>query len=317
MNEVHLMNNQDNPERPPGMDAIPAATGTQASAGALLRQAREASGLHIAALAVAMKVPVKKLEALESDRLDLLPDAVFARALASSVCRTLKIDAHPILERLPQSKKVNLTVEARAANEPFNASGYSSASHSPLSVGKTAMIVVAVLMLGVALILWVPSSQEDSVPDTMQNAPTLNPQKEAAQNKVEEVVVPLGGAIQPALPGSSPAIAPLSVEQSAPVSVAPAPDAVSVVEPVNPETPTSSPLILFKTRGESWIEVVDAKGVLQMRKKLSENESASVSGALPLQVVVGRADVTEVLVRGQTFDISKLTQGNVARFEVR
>ena len=57
----------------------------QVSAGALLRQAREAAGLHVAALAVSLKVPVKKLEALESDRLDLLPDAVFARALASSM----------------------------------------------------------------------------------------------------------------------------------------------------------------------------------------------------------------------------------------
>ncbi|HPH15047.1 MAG TPA: helix-turn-helix transcriptional regulator, partial [Burkholderiaceae bacterium] len=71
----------------------------EVSAGALLRQAREAAGLHIAALAVSLKVPVKKLEALESDRLDLLPDAVFARALASSMCRALKIDAAPILER--------------------------------------------------------------------------------------------------------------------------------------------------------------------------------------------------------------------------
>ena len=45
------------------------------SAGALLRSAREAAGLHIAALAVSLKVPVKKLEALEQDRMDLLPDA--------------------------------------------------------------------------------------------------------------------------------------------------------------------------------------------------------------------------------------------------
>ena len=35
------------------------------SAGALLREAREAAGLHIGALAVSLKVPVKKLEALE------------------------------------------------------------------------------------------------------------------------------------------------------------------------------------------------------------------------------------------------------------
>ena len=69
--------------------------------GALLKNARQASGLHIAALAVTLKVPVKKLEALESDRLDLLADAVFVRALAASVCRTLKVDATPILALLP------------------------------------------------------------------------------------------------------------------------------------------------------------------------------------------------------------------------
>jgi cytoskeleton protein RodZ len=54
------------------------------TAGAMLRKARMAAGLHVAALAVSMKVPVKKLEALESDRLDLLPDVAFVRALASS-----------------------------------------------------------------------------------------------------------------------------------------------------------------------------------------------------------------------------------------
>ncbi len=72
------------------------------TAGALLRSAREASGLHIAALAVSMKVPVKKLEALEADRYEALPDAVFVRALASGVCRALKVDPEPILAKLTQ-----------------------------------------------------------------------------------------------------------------------------------------------------------------------------------------------------------------------
>ena len=53
----------------------------------LLREAREAAGLHIAALAAALKVPVKKLEALEAGRYDELPDLTFARALASSACQ--------------------------------------------------------------------------------------------------------------------------------------------------------------------------------------------------------------------------------------
>ena len=73
----------------------------EVTAGAMMRGAREAAGLHVAALAVAMKIPVKKLEALESDRLELLHDSVFVRALASSVCRALKIDPAPVLAKLP------------------------------------------------------------------------------------------------------------------------------------------------------------------------------------------------------------------------
>ena len=38
------------------------------SAGAMLKEAREAAGLHIGALAVALKVPVRKLEALKKTR---------------------------------------------------------------------------------------------------------------------------------------------------------------------------------------------------------------------------------------------------------
>ena len=67
-------------------------------AGALLKAARERQGLHIAALAAAIKVSPRKLDALENDRWDELPDATFTRALAQTVCRTLKIDARPVLE---------------------------------------------------------------------------------------------------------------------------------------------------------------------------------------------------------------------------
>src|SRR6187402_2552453 len=101
-----------------GSSGMPAPEPT---AGTLLRQAREAAGMHIAALAVSLKVPVKKLEALEADRFDLLPDAVFVRALASSVCRTLKVDPSPILEKLPQTAAPRLAHDTSGINAPFRA----------------------------------------------------------------------------------------------------------------------------------------------------------------------------------------------------
>ena len=52
---------------------IEAAPPAEASAGRLLREARERQGLHIAALAAAIKVQPKKLEWLEADRFTCCP----------------------------------------------------------------------------------------------------------------------------------------------------------------------------------------------------------------------------------------------------
>ena len=43
------------------------------TAGSLLRQAREAAGMHVSTLADVLKVPVAKLQALEADDWQALP----------------------------------------------------------------------------------------------------------------------------------------------------------------------------------------------------------------------------------------------------
>lgn len=81
-------------------DTTPSTT-PSTTAGALLRQYREAQGFKLDVLAQALRVSPVKLEALEADRLYELPDAMFARALTLAVCRQLKADATPVLALLP------------------------------------------------------------------------------------------------------------------------------------------------------------------------------------------------------------------------
>ena len=78
-----------------------------------------------------------------------------------------------------------------------------------------------------------------------------------------------------------------------------------------------SGVVVFQPRGETWVEVKDANGVVALRKTLAAGETASASGALPLSVVVGRADSTVVEVRGKAFDLAPVSRDNVARFEVK
>jgi cytoskeleton protein RodZ len=71
------------------------------SPGALIKAAREKAGIHLAILAVNLKVSVKQLEALEADQFDKLSEPVFARALAAKVCRLIHIDSSPVLALMP------------------------------------------------------------------------------------------------------------------------------------------------------------------------------------------------------------------------
>ena len=65
------------------------------------------------------------------------------------------------------------------------------------------------------------------------------------------------------------------------------------------------------------IQVKDAAGAVVLQRNLAAEESVSVSAPAPLAVVIGRADATEVVVRGKPFDLAGVSRENVARFEVK
>jgi cytoskeleton protein RodZ len=98
--------------------------------------------------------------------------------------------------------------------------------------------------------------------------------------------------------------------------------AVSPPAPLPPanaekQPPATAGLLVFKTTASSWVEVTDARGAIILRRLMVAGESASISGTLPLTVLVGRADVTTVEVRGKPMDLAGISRDNVARFEVK
>ncbi len=100
----------------PSAEPAPAAA---PSAGARLRAAREQAGFPIEDFAALLKVTPRRVELLESDQYDQLPDPVFVRALAQSMCRTLKIDPAPVLELLPRTPAHRLDSIHVGLNAPY------------------------------------------------------------------------------------------------------------------------------------------------------------------------------------------------------
>lgn len=327
-----------------GAGAIP-FDGTQneapsPTAGTLLRQARETAGIHIAALAVSLKVPVKKLEALELDRFDLLPDAVFVRALASSVCRSLKLDAAPILERLPQTSAPKLTYQGAVINAPFRSPGEGPRPVLWTHISKPAVLAGLVLLLGALVLIFLPAVKQDA--GDAQTASDMQSGGVEVEKPLPAAVAMAGGGLiagskpgfpagQPnesssgagdavASPPSSPATSgvaplPISAPPVMPLGAASAPGSAVPVVPALQAAPVG--IVTFRANGESWVEVTDARGAVVLRRTLTAGEVAGASGALPLAAVVGKADATQVQIRGQAFDLSAVARDNVARFEVK
>jgi cytoskeleton protein RodZ len=286
-----------------GAAAPPPAAEDGVSAGTLLRRAREAAGLHVAALAVSLKVPVRKLEALENDRYDLLSDAVFVRALASSVCRNLKIDAQPVLHRLPQGATPRLIQDSDGLNAPFRGPRDSTRSSWPEQLSKPVILAVFGLLLGALVLILLPRMQTSEEGTTPEVKPVEVPAPEPSVATAPE---------REAAP-QQPAAASATVEPS---TVMPATAPAAAPQAQVPAVPASG-IVVFQTKGASWVEVTDAKGVVAFRRLMVAGESGAASGAVPLQVTVGRADVTQVQVRGKPFDLGAVARDNVARFEVK
>lgn len=282
-----------------------AGDSTLMTAGDMLRVAREAHGLDISVVAAALKVPTAKLEALEADNIDALPDPVFARALAASVCRALKVDPAPVLAKLPGPKRPGLADADRTISTNLRAGAPHQGRGNGLSAPSRALLaVVALLLVGAAALFWLPQSAFDQVGSTVSHWVARD---ESAPASAEPINAPAPAStvvesVTPAAPAVEPVAPPVAaVAASAPKAPAPGADAVS-----------------FTARAEAWITVTEAGGKVLLKRTVKEGETVGLSGALPLSVVVGRAAGVDVLVRGQPFDLKPLTKaGGVARFEVK
>ncbi len=310
-------------------DGVLGTTGDgQATAGQLLKAARESKGLHIAALAVSLKVPVKKLELIEADMLDELPDLVFTRALASSMCRSLKVDATEILAKLPQTHMPRLATSEQGMNTPFRSPTEAAGPGRLTSLSRPAIWAVMALLLAALVLIFLPDVTQKTSDVTsaalsgLKNASTLGADANTGGTALGAgSVLTNDGGVRPATAGAGDAqqsagtnaSGTASAQVAAAGAASPAPSSADITSTVA----AAEGIVAFRVKGESWVEVVDAGGRVTLRRLLLAGEVAGASGALPLRVTVGRADQTAVTVRGQPFDGESLVRDNVLRFEVK
>jgi len=111
----------------------------------LLQEARLAQGMDIEPLAAILKIPARKIEALEAGALSGVGDLTFSRALAGGICRQLRIDAKPILAAWPTRDTLAREVPLNLPND--GAASAATALPPEATTGSGGRVVWAVLVL--------------------------------------------------------------------------------------------------------------------------------------------------------------------------
>jgi cytoskeleton protein RodZ len=306
-----------------------AAAVVSPGAGAWLRAAREAKGLHIAALAAQLKVPQSKLEALEAERYQDLPDTTFARALAKAMCRVLKVDAAPVLELLPRGEGQGLDRVSRGLNQPFRErSGREDLASfdwlkrpmiwAPLGLLLAALLVYTMPGDWLSALNRPGAERGEALP-----SPTASVDSPAAASSVLEVAAaPVEAVAAAASSAVVPALIPTAAQTVVP-AVVPATQASAAVLPAAPAAvPAPAPVpglvpLAVKVTAESWVEVVDAQGQVLLSKLMRPGESADLQALPPLRLRVGNVAGTSITLRGAAVDLAASAKDNVARLDLK
>ena len=284
------------------------------TAGGLLRQARQAQGLHIAALAAAIKVVPRKLELLESDQYDKLPDATFTRALAQAVCRTLKVDAAPVLALLPPPNGHRLEQVAEGLNMPFHDRPGRFVPSEWASVASPVLWIAGLLVVGTVLIYVLPPGW---LPRVVSSRPALGAAASApatAAASSPSLTSPAASDTESLMPPAEPAA---SSGQSSGPAAAGLVGSANANANVNTMAPAPAGVLQLRTTAQSWVEVVDASGQAILGRLVQPGEALSLDGAMPFKLRIGNATGTQVLFRGQPVPLAPYTRDNVARFELK
>lgn len=312
-----------------GPDSEPQSLFGPPSPGGMIRYARQAQGIDLASLAAMLKIPLRRLEALENGRHEELQGPTFERALAQAACRVLKIDPKPVLALLPQHERNTLERVTEGINTPFR-DGQGSGGFELPTLMRPVVVIVVLLIVGAVALFFVPESwvarlTRPFIGGSAASAPAEStvPAPVAASAAVGASITPVElpivgvAASVPAAAVSASASASATSAAPLPAAAVPATATQGIDEVLaHVAAAPSIPLQVVAT-ADSWVEVVDAQGHSLLSRTVVAGESVGLDGALPMRVKIGNARGTHLKLRGDNVDLTPWTRDNVARLEVK
>lgn len=272
--------------------------------GATLKAAREAAGLSLGEVADRLKLSLKQLEAIESDRFEVLPGPAFARGFVRNYARFLGLDAVPLMTRLEERFPSAVKEVANLAKEPQARAVASEVSESAAPRGKWAMLLVPVIVVAVLAFWFARPGTKPAAEEAKQDLAPMMTEQSAASAPAEAEPVK-------AAPAAAPATAPAAVPALAPAVVAPASAPAAALLPAGESS------LKLVARQAAWVSVVDSHGKKLVFETLKAGAAKEVAGQPPFKLTVGNASQVEVSFNGQPVEMAGKIRGTTARLELK
>jgi cytoskeleton protein RodZ len=307
---------------PAGSETLPAEPDGPPTAGGIIRAARHAQSIDLASLAAMLKIPLRRLEALEQGRHDQLQGPTFERALAQAACRVLKIDPKPVLALLPQHEGNTLERVTEGLNTPFRERQGSAGFGDGASLFRPVVIVPVLIVIAALALFYVPEGLWARLTHPVVAGGSTEAPVVATGTTTSTIALPLAASDAGSGAASAPETAPSAATAAASAAAPPPPAVVSATAAQDVDdvlahvaAPTI-PLQVIAT-ADSWVEVVDAQGHSLLSRTVVAGESVGLDGALPMRLKIGNARATHVKLRGDNVDLAPWTRDNVARLELK
>ncbi|MBM3801494.1 MAG: helix-turn-helix domain-containing protein [Acidimicrobiia bacterium] len=274
------------------------------SFGISLKRERELRGITLDEISKTTKISVRLLQAIESDRFDVLPEGVFRKSFIRSYANYLGMDEEQVLQEYALEVQPS---PASLAADVESSAGWKSA----FTAGRRRWLLVAgiLVLLGAAgYRFWHSKQLESRAVEQQARLPA------PASQAPSEAALPAASAIPPA--SSAGEAAPRPSAEPNPATLKVLGELAKKPDPTSPAGAAGSLPLELKMEASNtvWVSVSGGESLLYSGM-MNASDSKTFSLEAPLKVVVGNAGGIQLSVNGQLFSSLGKT-GERRTFEV-
>lgn len=296
----------------------PVLASSSPSVGDRLKQAREAKKYTVAEVAAQLRLTKDIVIYLENQQWDKLHGRTYARGYFASYVKFLGLPFDEMLAVF------NLEYSAKEPdlNLLHNRHAEDDRAFPWLSMG---LILMVILVSWLAYQQWSntqlqqqstlsqpePAADEpdddfsDSIVEPLQNTPLTQEETESADSRI---------LAEPQMAVSTMDVGRDTLSDLNDAErISPSAEVIEESQSVSPEEAATASTLRVSFSGECWVEITNADAKVLVSKVMQASESLELSSDQPLNILLGRANVAQVIFNNKPVDLEPYKQGDVAR----